>query len=107
MFSCLRTGSIRKTNGSFTVGCTDYMWGNEVNGGFVRIFYPCSHDPEQYKGCAVKKPFWLPDKKYGDGMIKYAKQPTWLLARPFYWWLGKVAFKFIRTELQFGSNLKP
>ncbi len=86
MFSSLRSGSIRKANGSFTVGCVDYMWGSDVNGGFVRLFYP-SDDPDQ-KVDGSERPFWLPNKKYGVGMIKYAKLPTWLLAKPFYWWLG-------------------
>ena len=63
MFSSLRTGSIHKINSSFTVGCADYMWGSEENGGFVRIFYPSSHDPEQDNGYVLKKRFWLPDKK--------------------------------------------
>ena len=90
MFSSLQAGSIRKTNGRFTVGCADYMWGSGIKGGFVRLFYP-TDDPDQSDvyNC-LKKPFWLPHKEYAVGMIKYAKLPSWLLGNAFYWLLGKL-----------------
>ena len=90
MLSSLQAGCIRKTNGSFTVGCADYMWGSGAKGGFVRLFYP-SDDPEQSSfvhNCDRSKPFWLPHKEYAVGMIKYAKLPSWLLGNVFYWMLG-------------------
>ncbi|XP_028400942.1 platelet-activating factor acetylhydrolase-like [Dendronephthya gigantea] len=92
MLSSLQAGCIRKTNGRFTVGCADYMWGSDVKGGFVRIFYP-SDDPEHSSfvhNCDRRKPFWLPHKEYAVGMIKYAKLPSWLLGNVFYWMLGNV-----------------
>ena len=100
MFSSVRSGSIRKPNGSFSVGCADYMWGSGENGGFARLFYP-SNDPNQISN-GWEKPLWLPNKKYGDGMVKYAKMPTWLLAKPFYWWLGK-----IRLDCTWNGSVHP
>ena len=89
MFSSLQAGCIRKTNGSFTVGCADYMWGSGSKGGFVRLFYP-SDEPDQSDSCKTKRPFWLPHREYAVGMIKYAKLPSWLLGNAFYWLLGSV-----------------
>ncbi|CAB3990535.1 Platelet-activating factor acetylhydrolase [Paramuricea clavata] len=90
MFSSLQAGCIRKTNGGFSVGCADYMWGSGVKGGFVRLFYPSDdHDQNIHvDSCETKKPFWLPHKEYAVGMIKYAKLPSWLLGNAFYWLLG-------------------
>ena len=89
MLSSLSAGCLRKTNGKFTVGCADYMWGSGVKGGFIRLFYPSDDPDESCESFAeTKKPFWIPHKEYAVGMIKYAKLPSWLLGNAFYWLLG-------------------
>ena len=91
MLSSLQCGSLRETNGMFSVGCGDYMWGSGIKGGFVRLFYPCEEpDKSEFNNgrTTAKKPLWLAQKEYAVGMIKYAKLPSWFLGNAFYWILG-------------------
>ena len=85
MFSGLQVGCIPKGKGQWLVGCADYMWGNGIKGGFVRLFYPVAKDDLVETD---SQPTWMPDKEYVVGMIKYAKLPSWLLGNVFYWLVG-------------------
>ncbi|XP_065537859.1 platelet-activating factor acetylhydrolase isoform X2 [Lathamus discolor] len=75
---------IPKGKGPHSVGCTDLMTENEVEGSFLRLYYPsCSATDNE------EAP-WIPDKEYYQGLSDFLNMYRIVGERLFQYYVGSV-----------------
>ncbi|XP_039551919.1 platelet-activating factor acetylhydrolase isoform X2 [Passer montanus] len=75
---------IPEGKGPHSVGCTDLMTENAVEGSFLRLYYP-AHDATD-----IEEARWIPDKEYYQGLSDFLNLYRVVGERLFHYYVGSV-----------------
>ncbi|XP_065487254.1 platelet-activating factor acetylhydrolase isoform X1 [Caloenas nicobarica] len=74
---------IPEGKGPHSVGCTDLMTGDAVEGSFLRLYYPCDATDNEEAA-------WIPDKEYYQGLSDFLNMYRVVGERLFQYYVGSV-----------------
>ncbi|XP_066036128.1 platelet-activating factor acetylhydrolase isoform X1 [Chamaea fasciata] len=75
---------IPEGKGPHSVGCTDLMTENAVEGSFLRLYYPA------YDATDIEEARWIPDKEYYQGLSDFLNMYRVVGERLFHYYVGSV-----------------
>ncbi|XP_068039385.1 platelet-activating factor acetylhydrolase isoform X1 [Anomalospiza imberbis] len=75
---------IPEGKGPHSVGCTDLMTENAVEGSFLRLYYPA------YDATDIEEARWIPDKEYYQGLCDFLNMYRIVGERLFHYYVGSV-----------------
>ncbi|XP_041282045.1 platelet-activating factor acetylhydrolase isoform X1 [Onychostruthus taczanowskii] len=75
---------IPEGKGPHSVGCTDLMTENAVEGSFLRLYYPA------YDATDIEEARWIPDKEYYQGLSDFLNLYRVVGERLFHYYVGSV-----------------
>ncbi|KAM3676006.1 platelet-activating factor acetylhydrolase isoform 1-T1 [Ammospiza maritima maritima] len=75
---------IPEGKGPHSVGCTDLMTENAVEGSFLRLYYPA------YDATDMEEARWIPDKEYYQGLSDFLNMYRVVGERLFHYYVGSV-----------------
>ncbi|KAL2306951.1 hypothetical protein Nmel_004900 [Mimus melanotis] len=75
---------IPEGKGPHSVGCTDLMTEDAVEGSFLRLYYPA------YDATDIEEARWIPDKEYYQGLSDFLNMYRVVGERLFHYYVGSV-----------------
>ncbi|XP_050171280.1 platelet-activating factor acetylhydrolase isoform X1 [Myiozetetes cayanensis] len=75
---------IPEGKGPHSVGCTDLMTENAVEGSFLRLYYPACDATD------IEEARWIPDKEYYQGLSDFLNMYRIVGERLFHYYVGSV-----------------
>ncbi|XP_032911338.1 platelet-activating factor acetylhydrolase isoform X1 [Catharus ustulatus] len=75
---------IPEGKGPHSVGCTDLMTEDAVEGSFLRLYYPA------YDSTDIEEARWIPDKEYYQGLSDFLNMYRAVGERLFHYYVGSV-----------------
>ncbi|XP_071404333.1 platelet-activating factor acetylhydrolase isoform X1 [Pithys albifrons albifrons] len=75
---------IPEGKGPHSVGCTDLMTENAVEGSFLRLYYPACDATD------IEEARWIPDKEYYQGLSDFLNMYRVVGERLFHYYVGSV-----------------